>query len=96
MASEPLGSSTPSIFNLTISRRLPGQCIPPHIRPQGQDSFVILSGVGSYQIDRRSRHDDSCEGSGCYRGAAREGARAVQLSFRTAGAHPFDIHRLSC
>lgn len=30
---------------------LPGQSIPPHIHPQGQDSFVILSGAGSYQID---------------------------------------------
>jgi quercetin dioxygenase-like cupin family protein len=30
---------------------LPGQSIPAHHHPQGQDSFVILSGAGSYQID---------------------------------------------
>ena len=30
---------------------LPGQSIAAHHHPQGQDSFVILSGAGNYQID---------------------------------------------
>jgi quercetin dioxygenase-like cupin family protein len=29
----------------------PGQSIAPHIHPQGQDSWTILSGHGEYQLD---------------------------------------------
>ncbi len=29
----------------------PGQTIPPHIHPQGQDTWTILSGQGKYYLD---------------------------------------------
>lgn len=29
----------------------PGQCIPAHVHPEGQDTWTILSGRGDYQLD---------------------------------------------
>jgi quercetin dioxygenase-like cupin family protein len=31
---------------------LPGQAIPAHIHPHGQDTWTILSGTGEYYLDR--------------------------------------------
>ncbi len=30
---------------------LPGQCISSHVHPLGQDTWVVLSGVGEYALD---------------------------------------------
>lgn len=29
----------------------PGQCIAPHVHPEGQDTWTILSGSGHYQLE---------------------------------------------
>ncbi|MBX3626238.1 MAG: cupin domain-containing protein [Rhizobacter sp.] len=29
----------------------PGQCIPAHVHPEGQDTWTILSGTGQYRLD---------------------------------------------
>jgi quercetin dioxygenase-like cupin family protein len=29
----------------------PGQCIPAHMHPAGQDTWTILSGTGQYRLD---------------------------------------------
>ncbi len=34
---------------------MPGQEIPAHIHPQGQDTWTVLSGRGSYYLDARAR-----------------------------------------
>jgi quercetin dioxygenase-like cupin family protein len=33
----------------------PGQEIPPHIHPKGQDTWIILSGEGKYYLDEAGR-----------------------------------------
>jgi quercetin dioxygenase-like cupin family protein len=34
----------------------PGQIIPPHVHPQGQDTWTILSGTGQYYLDPLGNH----------------------------------------
>jgi quercetin dioxygenase-like cupin family protein len=34
----------------------PGQTIPPHVHPQGQDTWTILSGTGQYYLDLLGNH----------------------------------------
>jgi quercetin dioxygenase-like cupin family protein len=34
----------------------PGQTIPPHVHPQGQDTWTVLSGTGQYYLDTLGNH----------------------------------------
>jgi quercetin dioxygenase-like cupin family protein len=34
----------------------PGQTIPPHVHPQGQDTWTVLSGTGQYYLDKLGNH----------------------------------------
>jgi quercetin dioxygenase-like cupin family protein len=34
----------------------PGQTIPPHIHPNGQDTWTVLSGMGQYYLDELGNH----------------------------------------
>jgi quercetin dioxygenase-like cupin family protein len=34
----------------------PGQSIPPHVHPQGQDTWTVLSGTGQYYLDALGNH----------------------------------------
>lgn len=34
----------------------PGQTIPPHIHPHGQDTWTVLSGTGEYFVDQLGHH----------------------------------------
>ncbi len=34
----------------------PGQTIPPHIHPRGQDTWTVLSGTGQYYLDELGNH----------------------------------------
>ena len=33
----------------------PGQRITPHVHPHGQDTWMVTSGVGEYQVDAQGR-----------------------------------------
>jgi quercetin dioxygenase-like cupin family protein len=50
---EPIRSVITQSPNATVVAWLiqPGQRIAAHIHPQGQDTWIILSGCGQYQVD---------------------------------------------
>ncbi len=55
---EPLRSVVAESENGTIVAWYinPGQTIPPHIHPNGQDTWTILSGTGQYYLDQLGNH----------------------------------------
>lgn len=52
---EPIRSViTESLHSVIVAWYIqPGQAILPHIHPQGQDTWTILSGSGEYYLDNR-------------------------------------------
>ncbi|MBJ2227388.1 MULTISPECIES: cupin domain-containing protein [Pseudomonas] len=51
---EPIRSVVESSHSVIVAWHVePGQTIAPHIHPDGQDTWTILSGEGQYQIDEQ-------------------------------------------
>ncbi len=61
----------------------PGQEIPPHIHPNGQDTWTILSGKGEYYLDEAMTRKEIAAGdvvvahTGCIHGVFNHGDRPL-------------------
>lgn len=54
---EPIRSVVTETANATVVAWVvqPGQRISPHVHPHGQDTWMVTSGQGEYQIDAQGR-----------------------------------------
>lgn len=63
----------------------PGQRIPAHVHPAGQDTWTILSGSGQYQIEASgssspiSSGDIVVAGKGCVHGVVNDGPEPLRF-----------------
>lgn len=62
---------------------LPGQSIPAHIHPQGQDTWTILAGAGEYTLDQNGQTQRITAGdvvvapTGCVHGVRNTGVEPL-------------------
>ncbi|WOB08703.1 cupin domain-containing protein [Piscinibacter gummiphilus] len=63
----------------------PGQCIPAHVHPAGQDTWTILSGTGQYRLDHAGTAREVYAGDvvvaprGCVHGVYNHGRQPLRF-----------------